>query len=72
VTVIVKIDSEFQPSRWSDFFDDLAVASNDDYADPEAHAAMLEAHASKPERAIAWLALAFCIAAAFGVFGVVV
>jgi hypothetical protein len=71
VTVIVKIDSEFQPSRWSDFFDDLAVASNDDYADPEAHAAMLEAHAAKPQRAIVWMFGAFLIAAALGVFGVV-
>jgi hypothetical protein len=65
--------NDHEPSRWSDFFfDEMTVAQNDDFCDPELHAEMLETHAEKPERAIAWLALAFCVAAAFGVFKVVV
>jgi hypothetical protein len=65
------VNRDHEPSRWSDFFDDLAVASNDDYADPEEHAAMLESYARGPFNVTLWMLGAFCIAAALGVFGVV-
>ena len=63
------MNRDHEPSRWSDFFDDLAPAS-DDYADPVAHAAMLEAHARNPFNVTLWLVGAVFLMAVFGVFKV--
>jgi hypothetical protein len=60
---------------WSDLADSQphgmpwpALAENDPYDDPEGHAAMLEAHAERPEACIRWAAAAFV----FGAFCVAV